>query len=131
MKKIINYLFVGMVLLLILTGCMTSVGNKGNDEVTIQNAKGDVLATTSDFAKAGLEYQEQPAQYAIALTFKDENMLEKITKSHIGEETHFYFNDELIASPIISRVITATDFLITGNIDEKTAKQLVDTINNQ
>lgn len=110
---------------------VTSKSNNGNDEVTIQNAKGEILATTSDFAKAGMEYQKQTAQYALALTFKDEDMLEKITKSHIGEETYFYFNGELIASPQINMVISSTDFLITGNIDEETAKRLVDTINNQ
>ncbi|WP_416147980.1 SecDF P1 head subdomain-containing protein [Salipaludibacillus sp. HK11] len=127
MNKIINYLFVGGAMLLILTGCMTSESG----EVTIQNADGEVLATTSDFAKAGLEYQKQTEQYAIALTFKDENMLEEITKSHIGEETNFYLNDELISSPRINMAITGADFIIAGNIDEKTTEQLVDTINNQ
>ncbi|OIJ10645.1 hypothetical protein BKP35_13225 [Anaerobacillus arseniciselenatis] len=126
MKKIIRYLFVSVVFLFFLTGCITSE----SDEVTIQNEDGEVLATTSDFTEAGLEYQEQTEQYVIKLTFKDENKLEEITESHLGETTKFFLNDELIASPRIDVGISGTEFLIAGTIDGKTAKRFVEVINN-
>ncbi|SEQ88283.1 hypothetical protein SAMN05216232_3559 [Virgibacillus subterraneus] len=88
MKNICSYLLISFVILLV--GC--SIGNtKENREITFKNEEGEVLASTSDFAKASVEQRDQDEQKIIQLTFKEEGKSEKITEPHIGETIYVYY----------------------------------------
>lgn len=67
MKKICSYFLIGTLFIILLVGC--SNGNtKENREITFKNEEGEILASTSDFAKASVEQKDQDEHKVIQLT---------------------------------------------------------------
>ncbi|MFA9557085.1 hypothetical protein ACERII_07265 [Evansella sp. AB-rgal1] len=136
MKKLSFYIII-MILPFVLLACShndvsTNDPGGGNKEIVLKDADGNTLATETDFVpeSAKTTFEQGIRTLAIEVEFKDGSKLEEITSANKHKTIHIYYGDELLASPVVSDVITTGSIIISGGFSEELAKEIVEYINS-
>ncbi|WP_078553722.1 hypothetical protein [Bacillus alkalicellulosilyticus] len=120
-----------------VAGCNDSVTS--NDEtdivitsISLKDDSGNILATEQDLVvgEAEVTFEEGIRNRAVELVFADPTLLEEITTEHVNESIHFYAGDELLASPLVSQVITTGTVTIDGGFSVELAESIVAFVNS-
>ncbi|MBU9721771.1 MULTISPECIES: hypothetical protein [Bacillaceae] len=137
MKRFIILLFLTVIPLALL-GCSEDTASANDSErtsteIVLKDEDGNILATTEDFIPGSAEvtFEAGIRFLAIEAEFTDPKKLEQITKDNLNESIDFYFGEELLASPFVTKEITNGVVVIDGGFSEELAEELVEAINNQ
>ncbi|WP_216827368.1 hypothetical protein [Alkalihalobacterium elongatum] len=95
----------------------------------IRSEDGKLIADINDIKIESIEVvPTDNDRYALAVRFIEKDFVYRFTKAHLGEETHFYVDGELISSPIIREPMRINDLIIDVGLNKDELEEMVSKI---